>query len=206
VSTPRGEPHYTAVTVKTPHGPATITGTANHPYWDATTHRWTPANKLHVGDNLQTSDGALVTVAALRDYSTSMVTYDLTIDTLHDYYIEADTTPLLVHNDDVSCPPPASEIPSAESLTNSVAEATGGTVSVNKGGYTVSVPHGKRGIIVRVQREGGSRTDYYRVSVPGLNAYDVTGSPTTDRGRTHIPIGPSSLRDIVGIVNKIQGG
>jgi hypothetical protein len=32
---------YTDVTVKTPHGPATITGTANHPYWDASTHRWT---------------------------------------------------------------------------------------------------------------------------------------------------------------------
>jgi RHS repeat-associated protein len=91
---------YTAVTVKTPHGPATITGTANHPYWDATTRRWTLANKLHIGDSLQTSDGALVTVVALRDYSTSMVTYDLTIDTLHDYYIEAASTPVLVHNCD----------------------------------------------------------------------------------------------------------
>jgi hypothetical protein len=32
---------YTDVTIKTTHGPATITGTANHPYWDTTTHTWT---------------------------------------------------------------------------------------------------------------------------------------------------------------------
>jgi hypothetical protein len=89
---------YTDVTIRTPHGQAAITGTANHPYWDATTHKWTPANHLHVGDNLQTSSGALVTVVALRDYTTTMATYDLAIDNLHDYYVNVGATPVLVHN------------------------------------------------------------------------------------------------------------
>jgi RHS repeat-associated protein len=89
---------YTDVTINTPHGSATITGTNNHPYWDATTHTWTPANQLQIGDQLQSSNGTRVTITAIRDYTTTTVTYDLTIDTLHTYYVEAGDTPVLVHN------------------------------------------------------------------------------------------------------------
>jgi guanyl-specific ribonuclease Sa len=89
---------YTDVTVDTGHGPATIVGTAYHLYWDATTRSWTPADRLRIGDHLQTSHGATVTIIALRDYTTTTVTYNLTIDTLHTYYVEAGNTPVLVHN------------------------------------------------------------------------------------------------------------
>jgi hypothetical protein len=34
----------------------------------------------------------------VRDYTASMVTYNLTIDSLHTYYVEAGSTPVLVHN------------------------------------------------------------------------------------------------------------
>ncbi|HEV3172904.1 MAG TPA: RHS repeat-associated core domain-containing protein [Actinocrinis sp.] len=90
---------YTDVTIATPTGPATITGTAHHPYWDQTTHAWTDADQLHPGDHLQTSDGNTVTVATLRDYTATTVTYNLTIDDLHSYYVVAGDTPVLVHND-----------------------------------------------------------------------------------------------------------
>ena len=37
-------------------------------------------------------------MVALRDYTTTMVTYNLTINSLHTYYVEAGNTPVLVHN------------------------------------------------------------------------------------------------------------
>ena len=91
---------YTDVTIDTGHGPATITGTAHHLYWDQTQHAWTPADHMHIGDQLQTPDGHTVVILALRDYTATMVTYNLTIDTLHTYYVEAGGTPVLVHNGD----------------------------------------------------------------------------------------------------------
>jgi hypothetical protein len=95
---------YTDVTINTPHGPATITGTDNHPYWDATTHQWTPAHQLHTGDQLQSTNGTRATITAIRNYTTTMVTYDLTINTLHTYYVEARNIPVLVHNCDEDVP------------------------------------------------------------------------------------------------------
>jgi hypothetical protein len=86
------------VTVSTSHGSATITGTAHHLYWDATTRSWTPADQLRLGDHLQSTNGATTTIVALRDYTTSTVTYNLTINNLHTYYVLASATPILVHN------------------------------------------------------------------------------------------------------------
>ncbi|MBS2966872.1 hypothetical protein KGA66_27815 [Actinocrinis puniceicyclus] len=77
---------------------ATITGTAHHLYWDATTRTWTEADHLRPGDQLQTTNGHTVTILAIHDYTTTTVTYNLTIDSLHTYYVEAGDTPVLVHN------------------------------------------------------------------------------------------------------------
>jgi hypothetical protein len=60
--------------------------------------------RLHVDDQLQSSNGSHVTITAIRDYTTTMVTYDLTINTLHTHYVEAGITPVLVHNDDPTNP------------------------------------------------------------------------------------------------------
>jgi hypothetical protein len=93
---------YTDVTIGSKQGPATIIGTAGHLYWDATTHLWTSADQLRIGDRLQTRNGTTALITALRSYTASMVTYNLTIDNLHTYFVEADTTPVLVHNS--NCP------------------------------------------------------------------------------------------------------
>jgi hypothetical protein len=98
----RDDRAYTDVTINTGHGPAIITGTAYHLYWDATTRSWTPADKLRIGDHLQSSNGALATILALRDYTTSMVTYNLTINKIHTYYAKAGSVSILVHNEDDS--------------------------------------------------------------------------------------------------------
>jgi hypothetical protein len=89
---------YTDVTINTGHGAATISGTAYHLYWDATTRAWTPANHLRIGDHLQSTNGAPVVIVALHDYTATMVTYNLTIDNLHTYYVLAGSAPVLVHN------------------------------------------------------------------------------------------------------------
>lgn len=89
---------YTDVTVDTGHGAGTVTGTAGHLYWDATTGQWTPAHALRVGERVQTGNGATVSITGVRDYTATMVTYNLTISQLHTYYVDAGTAPVLVHN------------------------------------------------------------------------------------------------------------
>jgi hypothetical protein len=79
------------------HATATLTTTTHHPFWDVTTHTWTQAASLHPGDTLQTPTGR-AQVVALRLYTATHTTYDLTIHRLHTYYVKAGTTPLLVHN------------------------------------------------------------------------------------------------------------
>lgn len=90
-------------------------------------------------------------------------------------------------------------------LAAEVAKAVGGAVKTNKGGYTVQIPNGSRGITVRVMERGGARTNYYRVSVPGKETYTVTGEASKDAALTHIDITEDSLDDILSIVARIQG-
>ncbi|WP_280685107.1 RHS repeat-associated core domain-containing protein [Kitasatospora sp. MAA19] len=77
-----------------------LTSTQHHPYWNATTQRWTDAADLHIGDQLLTSTtDTLATVQAVRNYRTpSQTAYNLTINQLHTYYVLAGNTPILVHN------------------------------------------------------------------------------------------------------------
>ncbi|GAA4617171.1 RHS repeat-associated core domain-containing protein [Actinoallomurus liliacearum] len=94
----RTDRDYTDVTIATATGPRTITGTSHHLYWDATTRAWTPADHLHAGDRVQTTQGHTATIVALHRHTDTMVTYNLTVDGLHTYYVEAGATPVLVHN------------------------------------------------------------------------------------------------------------
>lgn len=94
---------YTQVTVSAGYGNWTVTGTAHHMYWDATTKAWTEADNLRVGDKLQTDDGRTVEITALHtsliDYGPYQLTYNLTVSGLHTYYVLAGSVPILVHND-----------------------------------------------------------------------------------------------------------
>jgi hypothetical protein len=53
---------------------------------------------LRVGDLLQTQDGQRVSIIGLRNYTATAVTYNLTIEYVHTYYVLAGTVPILVHN------------------------------------------------------------------------------------------------------------
>jgi hypothetical protein len=84
---------YDQLTIATPTGPATITSTAEHLYWDTTTHTWTPADNLNVGDQLDTPGDGHTTILATKHYAATQATYNLTINTTHTYYVLAGATP-----------------------------------------------------------------------------------------------------------------
>jgi hypothetical protein len=97
-------------------------------------------------------------------------------------------------------------IPTPRALANEVAEATGGVVRRNKGGFTVDIPNGRRGIVLRVMEDGGRRSHYYRIGVEGKAVYTAAGEASTLRALTHINIESSSLDDILRIVARIKKG
>jgi large repetitive protein len=85
------------VTVAGPATGAVLTTTYHHPFYDRTQSAFVEAQYLRAGDELQTPSGTAV-VLGVRLYHTSDVTYDLTIDGLHTYYVLAGEVPVLVHN------------------------------------------------------------------------------------------------------------
>jgi hypothetical protein len=77
---------------------ATVTTTVHHPFYDITRSAFVDATHLKPGDELQSVAGATTRITAVRQYHATTTTYDLTINGLHTYYVDAGTTPLLVHN------------------------------------------------------------------------------------------------------------
>ncbi|MFF7213164.1 LamG-like jellyroll fold domain-containing protein [Streptomyces sp. NPDC008238] len=76
---------------------AHLTTTFHHPFYDQTQSAFVEAKDLHASDVLQTPTGT-AEVTGVRLYHADTTTYDLTIGTLHTYYVEAGNTPVLVHN------------------------------------------------------------------------------------------------------------
>jgi RHS repeat-associated protein len=92
------------VTVRDKDGhTATLHTTANHPFWDDTTHTWKPAGELRRGDALNTADNGHASVVSTRITPGTANRWNLTVRELHTYYVLAGTTPVLVHNTDSSC-------------------------------------------------------------------------------------------------------
>ncbi|WP_030683535.1 RHS repeat-associated core domain-containing protein, partial [Streptomyces cellulosae] len=78
---------------------AHLTTTFHHPFYDETQSAFVDAKDLHTGDVLQTPTGT-AEVTGVRLYHANTTTYDLTIGSLHTYYVKAGNTPVLVHNCD----------------------------------------------------------------------------------------------------------
>ncbi|MFE7752624.1 LamG-like jellyroll fold domain-containing protein [Streptomyces sp. NPDC057428] len=82
-------------------GTAHLTTTFHHPFYDQTQSAFVDAKDLKTGDVLQTPTGT-AQVANIQLYHANTVTYDLTIGSLHTYYVLAGATPVLVHNCNLS--------------------------------------------------------------------------------------------------------
>ncbi|MFG3229842.1 LamG-like jellyroll fold domain-containing protein [Kitasatospora sp. NPDC048194] len=77
----------------------TIHTTFHHPFYDQTQAAFVDAKDLRVGDVLQTPTGT-AQVTDVHLFHADTTTYDLTIGDLHTYFVEAGSTPVLVHNCD----------------------------------------------------------------------------------------------------------
>jgi Pretoxin HINT domain len=87
------------LTVRTGGRDVVIQTTAHHRFWDQTTGRWTFADALAAGDLLRTHGRAKASVVSgqVPAEATGWM-WDLTIANDHDFYIDAATTAVLVHN------------------------------------------------------------------------------------------------------------
>ena len=80
-----------------------IHGTAGHPFWDQTDDAWVKSARLQPGDRLESTDGQFAKVVAVRSEPGARWMYDLTVSTVHTFYVVPSGTPVLVHNcDDVN--------------------------------------------------------------------------------------------------------
>jgi hypothetical protein len=101
----------------------------------------------------------------------------------------------------------ATSIPDPETVANDVAEYYGSEVTPLKNGYSVKVDTGGKPITVRVMGEGsgGRSAPYYRIGVDGKGGLAPDGTFSSDRAITHTDLSPSSVNEIIGIINKYLG-
>jgi hypothetical protein len=67
-------------------------------FWDPTRHAWSDAADMKPSDLLDTPGDGHTTVLAVRVYADTIRTYNLTIDSVHTFYVLAGSTAVLVHN------------------------------------------------------------------------------------------------------------
>jgi RHS repeat-associated protein len=72
--------------------------TTRHRFWDDVRRQWVDAADLYPGERLHDLDGAVVIVEGVQASAGSQVMFDLTVNNVHNYYVEAGSVSLLVHN------------------------------------------------------------------------------------------------------------
>ena len=80
----------------------TLETTWHHPFWDATAGKWVDASELETGHKLQlapsqAAEGTVMVAKVDSRVGTSQM-FDLTVDTVHTYYVIVDDSAVLVHN------------------------------------------------------------------------------------------------------------
>jgi hypothetical protein len=85
--------------VQTAQGTAVVQTTSSHLFWDADSHRWIKAAALRYGTHLRTpGSGTATALSGWTPRDSSGWMWDLTIPGDHDFYIQAGTANVLVHN------------------------------------------------------------------------------------------------------------
>jgi RHS repeat-associated protein len=75
-----------------------VTATEHHQFWEARAHRWVEAGSLQSGDQLALPGGEQATVLTVQRRVGQVRTFDLTVDSVHTYYVVVGGMPVLVHN------------------------------------------------------------------------------------------------------------
>jgi RHS repeat-associated protein len=76
---------------------ATLTATANHPFWADDQDRWIEAGDLRADADLRTTRASVGLVDGRSEQGYRRV-HNLTVEGIHTYYVIADNTSVLVHN------------------------------------------------------------------------------------------------------------
>ncbi|NUT07339.1 MAG: Teneurin-1, partial [Hamadaea sp.] len=84
---------------------STVHTTQHHPFWSVTAKDWVDASALKPGDRLRDVAGRTTQiVVAVKTWTGLADMRDLTVAEVHTYYVIAGATPVLVHNNNGSCP------------------------------------------------------------------------------------------------------
>jgi hypothetical protein len=87
------------VKVRAGHRTAVIHTTSGHPFWDQSSGRWVKAAALTYGTHLRTPGSGTATIlGGSSPRARTGWMWDLTVTRDHDFYIQAATTTILVHN------------------------------------------------------------------------------------------------------------
>ncbi|MCM2419875.1 polymorphic toxin-type HINT domain-containing protein [Streptomyces sp. RKAG293] len=98
VTVTQDDKDFTDLTVDAGDNDQTITSTQHHPYWNASRNQWVDAADLRFGETLRQPNGTRLTVKAVRNYHRAIVTYNLTVNQLHTFYVVIGDSSVLVHN------------------------------------------------------------------------------------------------------------
>lgn len=77
---------------------ASVTATANHPFWVDSADAWTSAANLLPNQWVLTPADTPATITATEHHTATTRVHNLTIADIHTYYVIAGDTPVLVHN------------------------------------------------------------------------------------------------------------
>ena len=116
----------------------TLHTTQHHPFWDDTAKLWVDAADLVPGHLLLTEGGSTAVVAGVRNFTGSEEMRDLTVATIHTYYVVPGTVPVLVHNNNGVC-----DVPTLKGYAKQIREAGDHPASVNQ--RTVAVGQDEAG-------------------------------------------------------------
>ncbi|WP_234533394.1 LamG-like jellyroll fold domain-containing protein [Streptomyces shenzhenensis] len=169
-----GTAHHTkaAAAENTGNGDARLTTTFHHPFYDETRSAFVQAKDLRTGDVLQTPTGT-AQVTGVRLYHAHTTTYDLTVGTLHTYYVQAGSIPVLVHNDNAR-KPQACQLPLFVLRDGEVASPS--QMAVSRGGPTAkkTVPSTIRdAMVAKAQAEGEGVLQCWRCGMKTTNPDNV---------------------------------
>jgi hypothetical protein len=98
VTSSSGDKTMVRLSVRTAGGTGSVLATDTHPFWNVTTRSWTDAADLKAGDVVRDQRGTSTTVTATRSLARQQTVNNLTVGSLHTYYVLAGPTPVLVHN------------------------------------------------------------------------------------------------------------
>ncbi|NUT21474.1 MAG: hypothetical protein HOV77_20045, partial [Hamadaea sp.] len=84
---------------------STVHTTQHHPFWSVAAKDWVDASALKPGDRLRDVAGRTTQiVVAVKTWTGLADMRDLTVAEVHTYYVLAGAAPVLVHNNNGSCP------------------------------------------------------------------------------------------------------